>query len=1309
MRPILLEMSAFGPYAGRETIDFEKLGTEGLYLITGDTGAGKTTIFDAIRFALYGTASGQNREKSMLRSQYASPETETYVRLVFECRGKNYTVTRNPAYERPHKRNKGMMTQQQAHARLVFPDGRVETRERTVTDLITELLGIDKDQFAQISMIAQGDFLKLLLADTGTRKGILRNIFHTENYQKLEDSLKSEAAKALKEHDRLRQSCRLDMEGVDASASVELQEIWQEEVLAEKKTTEETLVFIRRLLETDSLAMEAAVREKEEISARRDDLNKRIEAAKQIENKVREAEMLAEQLEIEKENEKQTLEALQRAKEREPDGLRCLEKAAVERNLLPEYERLEMEKNKLADAVEKKEKLEQSCKVKALQKDASEKILVLQKEELESLSRTGEDLVSARAEKEKVKERMKRIEDLQNKTGEAESSDMEALRKQQLEKSGRERLDSFREETQRLLEERDSLSGVEVRQLSKDRERRDAMIRHQELGSLRTAVQKEQDLFRQAVRLEETARTLNERSMKKKEDIEGLRSRIEARRNAEACLEAAENRLQRAGERAVRLRDLQREEKSLGSETETLLSLDEKRKKLSSAASGSSKLAEEVFQRFLAGQAGILAKERLRDNEPCPVCGSVHHPSPCRLRDDVPSQEEVDRTASERERDYKAFIEADKVHSSQQERVNALSRQVMQERLKLQEEFGEKLTLSEMAVRNRTAEKEAEQAKASAESALKERIFYEKELKYAEQELEKLSEEASVAGSQSAVRRQEAESQKEFCLKAALKLFEVRDSAHDGKTESSPSEAERLPGPEEAASAALTDADFLDREILLAKEMEEQAAKEAEEFREKALRKKEIEDELPGREKQKFSLDEQLAVLHKEAVSAETSAAEKWKFVRERAAAEGFSAETALTDSRRKTIQPEGSISREILDPESRMQEDEKSAIKEFAVSRKECLEKALSVCCCRIEELQKKEARRTEIKKENEGLGEFIQILTTEIGSLQVGIGTVQQKIKGIEETISSLRGKTHFDTFREAVEAARGWEQENKEIQEAVREAAESLEAVRRAILKISARYQHIRDEIAASPAYDRAADEAALTENTERQKRNETAAAVITGRLKVNQNAAERLQEHSAAAIEAEKVYAEISALSNTASGGAGLKGKSRVDLETYVQMALFDRIIKRANRRFYVMSSGQYDLRRSDVRNSDARSQTGLDLEVIDHYNGTSRSVKSLSGGESFMASLSLAIGLSDEIQSHAGGIRLDTMFVDEGFGSLDQDTLDQAMNAMQDLTEGGERLVGIISHVNELKTRIDRQIVVTKTRESGSHTRVVRRD
>ena len=159
-----------------------------------------------------------------------------------------------------------------------------------------------------------------------------------------------------------------------------------------------------------------------------------------------------------------------------------------------------------------------------------------------------------------------------------------------------------------------------------------------------------------------------------------------------------------------------------------------------------------------------------------------------------------------------------------------------------------------------------------------------------------------------------------------------------------------------------------------------------------------------------------------------------------------------------------------------------------------------------------------------------------------------------------------------------------------------------------------------------------------------------------------------------------------------------------LETYIQMTFFDRIIRRANVRLMVMSGGQYELKRR-VNAENNRSQAGLELDVIDHYNGSERSVKTLSGGESFKASLALALGLSDEIQSSAGGIRLDTMFVDEGFGSLDEESLEQAVNALVVLTQGN-RLVGIISHVSELKNRIDKQIVVTKEKSGGSKAEIL---
>lgn len=191
MRPLKLTISAFGPYAGRTEIDFEALGRSGLYLITGDTGAGKTTIFDAVTFALYGEASGGVRSAGMLRSKYAGAETPTFVELEFSYAGKSYTIRRNPEYERPAKRGGGF-TRQGAEAELRLPDGRVITKQADVNAKIRNILGVDRNQFSQIAMIAQGDFLKLLLADTKERQSIFRELFHTGIYQTFQEKLKEE-------------------------------------------------------------------------------------------------------------------------------------------------------------------------------------------------------------------------------------------------------------------------------------------------------------------------------------------------------------------------------------------------------------------------------------------------------------------------------------------------------------------------------------------------------------------------------------------------------------------------------------------------------------------------------------------------------------------------------------------------------------------------------------------------------------------------------------------------------------------------------------------------------------------------------------------------------------------------------------------------------------------------------------------------------------------------------------------------------------------------------------------------------------
>lgn len=190
MRPLKITMSAFGPYAGEVTLDMQKLGKSGIYLITGDTGAGKTTIFDAISYALYGEASGNYRENTTLRSKYASADTPTFVELEFEYNNEIYKINRNPEYPRPNKRGEGF-TKQRAEAKIFMPDNSVITNIKEVTAKVEEIIGINKNQFSQIAMIAQGDFRKLLNCETNERSKIFRKIFKTEPYHNIEIKLSS--------------------------------------------------------------------------------------------------------------------------------------------------------------------------------------------------------------------------------------------------------------------------------------------------------------------------------------------------------------------------------------------------------------------------------------------------------------------------------------------------------------------------------------------------------------------------------------------------------------------------------------------------------------------------------------------------------------------------------------------------------------------------------------------------------------------------------------------------------------------------------------------------------------------------------------------------------------------------------------------------------------------------------------------------------------------------------------------------------------------------------------------------------------
>jgi len=247
MRPLKLVMSAFGPYSGKTVIDFDMLGSRGLYLITGDTGAGKTTIFDAITYALYDAASGSNRSSDMFRSKYAASNTDTYVELEFLYRDKKYKIKRNPTYEVKKQRGEGFTTRQ-ADAELVMPDGRVITKKKTVNEAVIEIMGINRNQFVQIAMIAQGDFLKLLLATTDERKEIFRKIFGTELYERLQNKLKDEKKAADDENKNLKNSIKLFVNQITCDED-DPDAVRVEKAKSGELTSEETAELVEELID----------------------------------------------------------------------------------------------------------------------------------------------------------------------------------------------------------------------------------------------------------------------------------------------------------------------------------------------------------------------------------------------------------------------------------------------------------------------------------------------------------------------------------------------------------------------------------------------------------------------------------------------------------------------------------------------------------------------------------------------------------------------------------------------------------------------------------------------------------------------------------------------------------------------------------------------------------------------------------------------------------------------------------------------------------------------------------------------------
>lgn len=356
------------------------------------------------------------------------------------------------------------------------------------------------------------------------------------------------------------------------------------------------------------------------------------------------------------------------------------------------------------------------------------------------------------------------------------------------------------------------------------------------------------------------------------------------------------------------------------------------------------------------------------------------------------------------------------------------------------------------------------------------------------------------------------------------------------------------------------------------------------------------------------------------------------------------------------------------------------------------------------------------EEEKELRGKTLKAEKLSTAVPELRKAFGETAAKAQEIDKEISSIKSSLAaalarsqqvrkdlaYDSKNDAEKSRDAKATEAKKLREEIEKAALEVNNAESVIQVNDAKIAELEKVVTGyKPVDEDAAIEAAISAEAEKAALTEISIQVAS-ELRSAKAALEAVRSKAKELEKIRKEHEIIDSLSRTANGA--LPGKERITLESYVQTFYFERIIRCANLRLRMMSDGQYEFVRAGG-SGDKRHLSGLDLSVLDHYSGTERPVNTLSGGESFMASLSLALGLSDEVQASAGGIRLDTMFVDEGFGSLDSETLEKAIRTLTELSDE-DKLVGIISHVDALKTRIDKQIVVTKDRDAGSRAIVI---
>ena len=998
MMPISLTLSAFGPYPDTITIDFESFQEDGLFLITGPTGSGKTMIFDAMIFALYGKTSGQIRQTDSLRCDHALNEIPTFVEFSFSLHQQNYTIKRNPKYYL-----EGKKTPKQPSALLTLPDGKMVEGIKEVNQKMISLLGVDDQQFKQICMIAQGEFTKLIMASSDEREKVLRELFHSETYQKLEEKLKVHLKVYQDKYDLLLNK-RKDL----------MQELQVED--HQEYLSKQTKLIASQQKEYD-------------------DLKKDLDQKKQ-------------QLQLYR-LQNQRLIQLKDLKQQFQD--------------LKKQENDYQELNKTVDTLKK-----------AQETNYLYISYIKQQKKLQTLKLNQEDFLK----------QLKKLEkDYQEKKVQADFLDY----KQQT----KEKLQNQIQETKQLINQ--------IYQYQND---------YQNLQTLKQQyrmLDEEHKLF-----------------LKKKEKFEnGLQrdqERIQSEQQVQSKYELIKQQYVRLNEQKVKVHQLSDYYDQILKLNENKSDLQEEYTVVEKQVDHEKMQYNQMEKLYFRKQAGIFALQ-LKEDQPCPICGSLHHPHPAQIEKEGITKEKLDQQAKkvkQQEHRLQDILQKILLSNQKKEMLVKQTKQLSSE-LNIQEEISKEIFI-----------KELDHLSKDEKRMKKEYLGLQDELKY----IQKLKK--SVALSLKDMSTYESKE-----LKQAQSLENIQVQIHQ-------------------LSGKLDDS-LRQYEIGEVNKNYQQVQKE---YRQLSL---EIETIQQDYEKVKNKYLE---------------------------------IKTKISSLNQQIIQEQ-----EIYDE---LDNKYHTALDAF-INEEEFLN------------------LKTQINQ--------ISILEKKYQDYLISLKSLNEQIISLE---NEVKDSTYVDlsSLSETI----------KEVNQQLREKNDDLEKLK---IDYSLKEKMIKDI------------------------------------QKINQ----QLEKD-------EDTYQIYLDLYNLASG----KNNARVSIERYVLATYFENMLIYANVIMKQLSQGRYQLLRKDDAGK-GRSQQGLELDVFDQESGNIRSIKTLSGGESFKAALSLALGLSRMVQDYAGGIELNTLFIDEGFGSLDSQSLDQAMNCLMELHHEN-KLIGIISHVSDLKDRIERQLVVERKQKQS---------